>query len=94
MALGTKEVEYVATLARLSLDDREKQLFAGQLSSILEYAQILNRLDTSDVEPLDHILPVYNVFREDEARAGTPREEILANGPLVEDGQYKVPRII
>ena len=84
----------MAILARLSLNEEEKQLFAGQLSSILEYAQILNQLDTSEVEPLDHILPVYNVFRDDEAKTGTPRDEILANGPLVEDGQYKVPKII
>ncbi len=94
MALSIKEVEYVANLARLSLNEEEKKLFAGQLSSILEYAQILNQLDTSGVEPLDHILPVYNVFRNDEARPGTPRDEILANGPLVEDGHYKVPKII
>jgi aspartyl-tRNA(Asn)/glutamyl-tRNA(Gln) amidotransferase subunit C len=94
MALTIKEVEYVAQLARLQLNENEKQTFAEQLSSILEYVEKLNELPTDGVEPLAHILPVYNVFRADEIRPGTPREEILANAPLVEDGQYKVPKIM
>lgn len=94
MALTIKEVEHVALLARLELNETEKQLFAEQLSSILEYVDKLNELDTEGVEPLAHILPVYNVFRQDEIKPGSPREEILANAPLVEDGQYKVPKIM
>ncbi len=94
MALGIKEVEHVALLARLILSEQEKETFAVQLGAILEYADKLNELNTADVDPLDHILPVYNVFREDKAEAGTCREDMLANAPLVEDGQYKVPKII
>ncbi len=94
MALTIKEVEHVALLARLELNDDEKHLFAEQLSSILEYVDKLNELPTDGVEPLTHILPVYNVFRQDEIKPGSPREEILANAPLVEDGQYKVPKIM
>lgn len=94
MALSIKEVEHVAMLARLQLTESEKQLFAEQLSSILEYVNKLNELETDDVEPLAHILPVFNVLRPDTAQAGSPREEILANAPLVEDGQYKVPKIM
>lgn len=94
MALTIKEVEHVALLARLELDDFEKELFAQQLSSILEYVDKLNELDTDGVEPLAHILPVYNIFRKDEVKPGSSREEILANAPLVEDGQYKVPKIM
>lgn len=94
MALTIKEVEHVALLARLQLKEEEKLVFAEQLSSILEYVDKLNELETDEVEPLSHILPVFNVFRPDEAEAGSPREEILANAPLVEDGQYKVPKIM
>lgn len=94
MALTIKEVEHVALLARLELDDNEKRLFAQQLNSILEYVDKLNELDTDGVEPLAHILPVYNIFRKDEIKPGSSREEILANAPLVEDGQYKVPKIM
>ncbi|HWQ76549.1 MAG TPA: Asp-tRNA(Asn)/Glu-tRNA(Gln) amidotransferase subunit GatC [Syntrophomonas sp.] len=94
MALTIEEVEYVAQLSRLELNEEEKQVFAEQLSSILAYVEKLNELDTDGVEPLAHILPVYNVFRPDEAKPGTAREEILSNAPQVEAGQYKVPKIM
>lgn len=94
MALTIKEVEHVAMLARLSLSEDEKKRFGEQLSSILNYADTLNVLTTDDVEPLTHILPVKNVFRADAARPGTPREEMLANAPLADEGQYKVPKIM
>jgi len=94
MAFTIKDVEHVAQLARLELNEAEKQVFAEQLNSILEYVERLNELPINGIEPLAHILPVYNVFRADEIQPGPPREEILANAPLVEDGQYKVPKIM
>lgn len=94
MPLTINEVEHVALLARLELNETEKEIFTRQLSSILDYADKLKTIDTENIEPLAHILPVYNIFREDEVSSGTPRDKILANGPLVEEGQYKVPRII
>ena len=94
MALTIKEVEHVALLARLSLSEDEKKTFAEQLSSILSYADTLNAIPTDGIEPLTHILPVHNVFRADEAKPSMPREDILANAPVVEEGQYKVPKIM
>ncbi len=94
MALSIQEVQHVALLARLNLRKDEEEKYAEQLGSILQYADKLNELDTEGVEPLDHILPVFNVFREDKVNPGPAREEILANAPLVEEGQYKVPKII
>jgi len=94
MALTIKEVEHVALLARLSLSEAEKEKFASQLSTILDYADKLNLLTTDGVEPLTHILPISNVMRPDEATHSMPREEIISNAPLAEDGQYKVPKII
>jgi len=94
MALTIKEVEHVALLARLSLSEAEKEKFASQLSTILDYADKLNLLTTDGVEPLTHILPISNVMRPDEATPSMPREEIISNAPLAEDGQYKVPKII
>lgn len=94
MAFTIKEVEHVARLARLELNEAEKQVFAEQLNSILEYVERLNELPINGVEPLAHILPVYNVFRTDEIQPGPLREEILANAPLAEGGQYKVPKIM
>ncbi|MDO4540973.1 MAG: Asp-tRNA(Asn)/Glu-tRNA(Gln) amidotransferase subunit GatC [Syntrophomonadaceae bacterium] len=94
MALTIAEVEHVAELARLTLSEREKGAFAEQLSGILTYVEQLNELSTEGVEPLSHILPVYNVFREDTIKPSPPREDMLANAPLPEAGQYKVPKIV
>jgi len=94
MALTIKEVEHVALLARLSLTAEEKMLFGEQLSAILNYADTLNRLDTEGIEPLTHILPVKNVFRSDLVKPSSPRDEMLANAPVAEEGHYKVPKII
>lgn len=94
MALTTKEVEHVALLARLSLTEEEKKTFTGQLSSILDYADTLKLLNTEGIEPLTYILPMNNVFRADEIKPSIARDEMLANAPLTEEGQYKVPKII
>ena len=94
MALTIGEVEHVALLARLALSAEEKQTFAEQLGSILEYADKLTGLDTEGIEPLVNILPVFNVLRDDEVKPGSLREEILSNAPLLEEEQYKVPKII
>jgi len=94
MALSIEEVQHVALLARLNLNQAEQERYADQLGSILQYVDKLNQLDSEGIEPLDHILPVFNVFRPDQVSPSPGREEILANAPLVEEGQYKVPKII
>lgn len=94
MALTIGEVEHVALLARLALSEEEKQTFAEQLGYILDYANRLSELDTGGVEPLVNILPVFNVWRDDEVKPGSTREDILSNAPLLEAEQYKVPKII
>ncbi len=81
-------------LARLKLDDEETELFSEQLNSILAYVEKLDDLNTEGIEPLVHVLPINNVFRDDVARPGMPREELLANATMVEEGQFKVPRIV
>lgn len=94
MTLSRQEVEHVALLARLALSEEEKNHFAQQLSSILGYVDKLQELDTTQVPPLVNILPLTNVLRADESRPGPAREEMLRNGPEVEAGQFKVPKII
>ena len=94
MALTIKKVEDIALMARLNLKEEEKEDFAQQLNLILDYSNLLHKLNTDNVEPLTYVLPVYNVFRDDVVSPGSPREEILSNGPLLEDGQYKVPKIM
>ncbi len=94
MKLSREEVEHVAILARLALSEEEKEQFRAQLSSVLEYAEMINRLDTAHVEPTYHVLPLQNVSRPDETRESLPREEVLGNAPEREAGYFKVPRII
>jgi aspartyl-tRNA(Asn)/glutamyl-tRNA(Gln) amidotransferase subunit C len=94
MALTIKEIDDIAMLARLNLKADEKKDLAQQLSLILDYTHRLQDINTDNIEPLVYILPGYNTFREDIVHPSTPRDEMLANGPLLEDGQYKVPKIL
>ena len=88
------EIDHVALLARIELDDEEKELFSKQVGSIIEYVDKLNELDIDDVEPTAHVLPIKNVFREDELRDSLPREKALQNAPRESNGFYRVPKII
>ncbi len=88
------EIEYIALLARLKLTEEEKSLFGKQLGSIIGYIDKLNQLNTSNVEPTSHVLPMKNVFREDKQRTSLSRDKILENAPSKKGSFYKVPRII
>jgi aspartyl-tRNA(Asn)/glutamyl-tRNA(Gln) amidotransferase subunit C len=88
------DIEHLSLLARLNLSDDEKQLFSTQVDSIIDYINTLNELDTSDVEPTAHILPMKNVFREDILKASLPREKAMQNAPEKNDDFYRVPKII
>ena len=88
------EIEHIAMLARLELHEEEKKLFSEQLGSIIKYIDKLNELDTSNVEPTEHVLPIKNVFRNDELRPSLPKEKALQNAPNSKEGFYRVPKII
>ena len=92
--LSRVEVEHIAELAKLSLTDAEKGQFREQLSAILEYAEILQRLDTEAIPPTATVLPLRNVMAADEVRPSFPREDVLANAPQAEDGCFKVRAIL
>lgn len=94
MSITIKDVEHVANLARLELSEEEKNKFTEQLNAILKYVEQLNQLDTEHVEPTSHVMPLYNVMREDEARPSWPLEQVLLNAPDEEDGQFKVPAVL
>jgi aspartyl-tRNA(Asn)/glutamyl-tRNA(Gln) amidotransferase subunit C len=94
MKITKAEVEHVARLARLELTEEEKARMLAQLDSILRYMEKLNELDTRDVEPTSHVLPIVNVMREDELRPSLSQEEALANAPDRYDVFFRVPKII
>ena len=88
------QVRKVAKLSRLELTEAEVKEFTGQLSAILEYVEKMNELDTENVEPLAHCLPVSNVFREDSVKESLGTENTLANAPQRDGEFFKVPKIL
>ncbi|HMC08554.1 MAG TPA: Asp-tRNA(Asn)/Glu-tRNA(Gln) amidotransferase subunit GatC [Actinomycetota bacterium] len=95
--ISREEVEHVARLARLALSEEEKALYGEQLGRILEHAARVTSLDTEGVPPTWHALALANVFRPDEPGVPAPsltQQEALANGPQVEAGHFRVPRIL
>jgi len=87
-------VEYVAHLARLRLSPEEAEKFTSQLDQILVYFEKLNQLDTSNIEPTSHPIPMVNAFREDVVKPSIDVEEALVNAPDKEGNFFKVPKII
>jgi aspartyl-tRNA(Asn)/glutamyl-tRNA(Gln) amidotransferase subunit C len=94
MDISRQEVEHVARLARLELTGDEKLTFTRQLSSILTYMDQLKTVDTTGVEPTATVLPVTNVFREDEVQPSLSQEQAVANAPDQSGGFFRVPRIL
>jgi aspartyl-tRNA(Asn)/glutamyl-tRNA(Gln) amidotransferase subunit C len=92
--ISKEEIEHIASLARLSLTEEEKELFGSQLSSILDYMAKLSELDTRNVEPTSHVLPISNVMRDDIPGHSIPREDALMNAPDHTDKFFRVPKII
>jgi len=94
MPLTLEQVEHIAELARLELTAEEKALYREQLSAILDYAAILQRVDTSAIPPTATVLPLRNVMRDDVVQPSLPIEDVLANAPDVEDGCFRVTAIL
>lgn len=94
MILSLEDVEHIAGLAKLSLTAEEKERFREQLSAILDYAAMLNRLDTSAILPTATVLPLRNVMREDRAAPSLPLDDVLANAPDQADGMFRVRAIL
>lgn len=94
MPVTLKDVEHIAKLARLEFTEEEKQKFTHQLNEILAYMEQLNKLDTSKVDPLSHVIELNNIFRDDAAKPGLTTEEALKNAPAKTEKFFKVPKVI
>ncbi len=90
--ISDETIEYVGILAKLELSDEEKEQAKKDMANMLDYIDTSNELDTSGVEPMSHVFPVNNVFREDVVTNGDDREEILANAPEAKEGAFVVPK--
>ncbi len=94
VVISDETIEYVGILAKLMLSDEEKEQAKKDMGNMLEYTDMLNDLDTDGVEPMPHVFPVSNVFREDVVVNEDMREQILANAPAEKDGAFKVPKTV
>jgi len=94
MTITRADVQHVARLARLGLDDEEMDRLASELDHILDAMQALRQLDTSTIPPTAQIIPLRNVMRDDVSRPSWPVEEILTNAPATKDQQFLVPPVL
>ncbi len=94
MSLTIDDVRHVANLARLALDADQLERLRDQLGRILEYAEQVSEVATDDVPPTSHPYPLRNVWRADEPRPSLDPDAARATGPAIEDGRFRVPRII
>lgn len=93
MPLSLKEVEHIATLARLELSAAEKARYREQLSAILDYIAKLGELDTASIPPTASVLTGEGVLRPDEPRPGLCIEDVLKNASRTEDNQFRIPPV-
>ncbi|RKD31305.1 MULTISPECIES: Asp-tRNA(Asn)/Glu-tRNA(Gln) amidotransferase subunit GatC [Lacrimispora] len=87
-------IEYVGILAKLELSEKEREEAKKDMGRMLDYIDTLNELDTDEVEPMSHVFPIHNVFRDDVVTNGDDRDNILKNAPEKKDGAFKVPKTV
>jgi aspartyl-tRNA(Asn)/glutamyl-tRNA(Gln) amidotransferase subunit C len=94
MALTRDEVLHVAKLARVGLTEDDVTKFQQQLSQILEHFESLRRIDTTDVPPTTHTLPLQSIMAADEPAPSLTPAAVLANAPLEQDGYLRVRAVL
>jgi aspartyl-tRNA(Asn)/glutamyl-tRNA(Gln) amidotransferase subunit C len=94
MKITKEQIQHIAVLSRLNHSEEEKDLYGSHLSSILNYVDQLDELDTRETEPTSHVLSLSNVMRDDILVSSLPGEEALKNAPSRSENFYRVPRII
>jgi aspartyl-tRNA(Asn)/glutamyl-tRNA(Gln) amidotransferase subunit C len=94
MKITEETVQYVAALAKLTVSEEEKVKAAKDLEHILEYIATMDELDTEGIEPMSHVLPIKNVFREDVVTNQEDRDQLIKNAPNKKDGCFAVPKTV
>ncbi len=94
MSVTVEEVRHIAKLARLRLTAPEEEVMAEQLSSIVDYIELLNELDVDDVQPMTHVLDLVNATREDVVEQRITHEDALKNAASADSDYFRVPRVI
>ncbi|MDZ7658658.1 Asp-tRNA(Asn)/Glu-tRNA(Gln) amidotransferase subunit GatC [Fodinibius sp.] len=94
MSVTKKDVNYVADLARLQLSEEETKSLVNDMNQILDYMTTLEELDTSDIEPLEHVIDLEYRLRDDKAKEPLSHEDALKNAPDADTDYFRVPRVI
>ena len=94
MKVTKKDLENVAVLSRLAIPADKEEQYTNQLNDVLTYMENLNSINTDDVQPIAHVLPISNVFRDDVVKESLDRDLALSNAPRKDDGYFKVPKIL
>ncbi len=90
--ISDETIEYVGILAKLELSEKEREQAKKDMGRMLDYIDKLGELDTTGVQPMSHVFPVQNVFREDVVTNGDRRDEMLSNAPEDKDGMFVAPK--
>ncbi len=90
--ISDETIDYVGILAKLELNDEEKEQAKKDMASMLDYIDKLGELDTTGVEPMSHVFAVNNVFREDVVTNGDGSADTLANAPEEKNNMLGVPK--
>ncbi len=90
--ISDETIEYVGILAKLELDDVQKENAKKDMAGMLDYIDKLGELDTDGIEPMSHVFDVKNVWREDVVTNGDDRENIISNAPGEKNGMFEVPK--
>lgn len=94
MSVTEKEIRYIANLAKLHLSEEEVKSLTGDMNNILDYMDLLNEVDTTDVQPLDHVIEMDSRLRKDEAKEPLSHEDALKNAPDADSDYFRVPKVI
>ncbi len=94
MKISKEEVLHVASLARLKFSDTDAEKLEADMAEIINFADTLSELDTSDIVPTAHAIPMQNAFRADEIKPSFERREILKNAPDFDEEGFIVPKVV
>ncbi len=94
MAISKEEIIHIAKLASLNLTEEEIERYAQDMTDILEFAEVVNNLNTDEIKETVGINGEYNVFRKDEVKQTISKEELLKNAPSQDDGMFRIPKVI
>ncbi|NLK28594.1 MAG: Asp-tRNA(Asn)/Glu-tRNA(Gln) amidotransferase subunit GatC [Clostridiales bacterium] len=94
MIITEETIQVLANMVNIEVTEKEKKQLTEDLKQIVGSMETMNQVDTEGVEPMSHVLPIKNVFREDVVRNGDDREQLLKNAPQKKDGSFVVPKTI